>query len=83
MWVFVGIVCFGGVAALTGFSKDKRGKYEVSILGCYTGAPFYVSLVWGERATSGRCTTLRFAQRRADAVPLEAVQGGALRGKCC
>ena len=30
IWVCVGIVCFGVVAALTGFSKDKRGKYEVS-----------------------------------------------------
>ena len=26
IWVCVGIVCFGGFAALTGFSKDKGGK---------------------------------------------------------
>ena len=30
IWVCVGIVCCGGVAALTGFRKDKGGKYDKS-----------------------------------------------------
>ena len=37
--VFVGIVCCGGVAALTGFSKDMRGKFEVSFLASWVATP--------------------------------------------